>query len=118
MSLASLMTDEVTVVTRSVTGEDSTGDPVEEWTESATVAAWVEQRGLGIRSSLSVEELGGRDTVTADWLVIVPVGTEVEPYDRLIHGERTFEVVGLPADAPTPAGTHHLELSCRWVEGG
>lgn len=120
MSFAGVLTDNVTIVHRDVTGEDDTGDPVETWTEDTeTVNAWVEGRALGIRGSIGGgERLGGRDTITEDFLVIVPLGTDVDPYDRIVHDGRTFEVVGLPAVAPTPSGPHHLELNCRWVEGG
>ncbi len=119
MSFAGVLTDSVLIVHRDVTGEDDTGDAVETWTEDTTPTdAWVEQRGLGLRGGLETEQLGGRDTVSVDWLVIVPLGTDVEAYDRVIHDARTFEVVGLPATAPTPRGPHHLELNCRWVEGG
>ena len=111
MSLAGLMTYTVTLQRYLAVGEDEYGDPVATFTSIGSSSAWIEQ-------TESREELVGRDRVLADWLLILPVGTTLRAYDRVIHDGMTFEVVGTPGlvGAPDPS-KRHLEARLRLVEG-
>lgn len=111
MSLAGLMTYTVTILRRSTTAQDEYGDPVGTFTSAGDSPAWIEQ-------TQTREVLLGRDRVTADWLVVLPVGTVLEPYDRIVHDGMTFEVIGAPWLAASPVtGSRHREALLRFVEG-
>jgi head-tail adaptor len=112
VSFAALLTYRVEVFTRQASDpeDDEQGVTVETFVSSGEVPAWVEQ--------LSADEvLRDRDTVLADWLVIVPIDTAVTAYDRILYGDVILQVSGHPAGAPTPRGDHHLELKCLAIEG-
>ncbi len=111
MSLAAMLSETVVISRYSVTGYDSTGDEVKAWSTVATTSAFV------ARSATS-ETVAGRDQVVAGWSFILPAGTDIEPYDRITHDSKTFDVVGVPASAVRPgAGEHHVVAQTRWVEG-
>lgn len=111
MSLAGLMTYTVTILRRSTSTQDEYGDPVSTYTTAGTTPAWIEQTGTR-------EQLIGENRVLSDWLLILPVGTVLAPYDRILHDGKTFEVVGEPALAASPnAASRHVEAPLRIVEG-
>lgn len=111
MSLTALMTETVQILRRSVTGEDSSGVETSAFTPLATVAAFVGRQD-------TTENVGGRDLVVADYSFMLPAGTSVEPYDRLVHDGRTFEVVGLPRAAVTPGqGEQFRVAKAKFMEG-
>lgn len=111
MTLASLMTESVQILRRTVTGEDSSGNEIATYAPLATVNAYVSRRDTS-------EDIVDRDQVVVDYSFMLPAGTDVRPYDRLIHLARTFEVVGLAVPAIKPgAGEQFRSVSAKWVEG-
>jgi hypothetical protein len=108
MTLASLMSESVQILRRS--GGDEY-DEVPTFTLLVTVDAFVGRKD-------TTEEVAGRDQVVADYQFMLPAGTDVQPYDRLVHDGRTFEVVGLPAPAIKPGvGEQFRTVKALWVEG-
>ena len=108
MTLASLMTESVQILRRT-DGDDF--DEVPTFPLVATVSAFVGRMD-------TTETVSGRDQVVADYGFMFPAGTDVRPYDRLVHLGRTFEVVGLPAPAIKPgAGEQFRSVKAKWVEG-
>lgn len=68
----------------------STGDgQATEWATVATVACRVSPLGNAAREAL----VAGGIQADAQYVVTVPVGTDVTSADRLVVGSRTFEVV-------------------------
>lgn len=111
MSLASMMTESVTVLVHTTGAEDSTGDDLPTFPDGATVAAYVEQ-------TATTERIVGRDQVVSEWLFILPADTAVTEYDRLRWSGRVFAIVGEPQRPIKPGqGVHHIEARARWVEG-
>lgn len=108
MTLASLMTETVEIYRRT-DGDDF--DEVPTYPLVDTVQAFVGRED-------TTETVAGRDQVVADYGFMMPPGTDVRPYDRLVHLGRTFEVVGLPAPAIKPgAGEQFRSVKAKWVEG-
>lgn len=111
MSLDALMTESVTILRRTVTGVDSTGDAISKFVRSGKTRCYTEDKA-------SAETIVGRDQVVADREFVLPSGTVLEPYDRLLYAGVTFEVVGLPARLIRPGhGEHHVVAQARVVEG-
>ena len=115
MSLATLLTDPVTLQTRA-TATDSRGDTYSTWTAGATVSGRLTPAStVGAGSS---ERLAGQDQIVVDWLLLLPAGTPLGPYDRVVDAAgRRWDVVGAPVHASSPRGPHHVEAHVRWVEG-
>lgn len=108
MTLVSLMSESVQILRRSG-GDDFDTTPT--FTPVATVDCFVGRKD-------TTETVAGRDQVVADYQFMVPAGTDVRPYDRLVHSGRTFEVVGLPFLAIKPgAGEQFRTVRAKWVEG-
>jgi hypothetical protein len=108
MTLATLMTESVQILRRSG-GDDY--DEVPTFTFVATVDSFVGRKD-------TTETVAGRDQVVADYQFMFPAGTDVRPYDRLLYGGRTFEVVGLPAPAIKPGvGEQFRTVKALFVEG-
>lgn len=110
MSLASLMSETVLWQKYAPGAQDAHGVAVPQWIENGEVPAYVEQ-------TASQEILGERDTVAADWLVIIPAGVRIGAQDRLVYRGRTLEVVGDPANFHKPGMDHHIEIQARGVQG-
>lgn len=110
MSFEALLVYPLQVARRTVTGEGDYGEDEVDFVAGATIQGWAEARA-------SSEELEDRDTAVGDWLVLLPIGTTVEAYDRIIYAGQTLEVIGPPREAPSLEGPHHLELDARWIEG-
>lgn len=111
MSLTGLLSEKVTWLKFTPGAPDAHGVPVEGWIVQDEIPAYVEQ-------TASVEVLQGRDTVTADWLVVVAPPSKIAATDRLVVRRKTLEVVGDPALFTMPTtGPHHIELRCRGVTG-
>jgi len=109
---------EAEVLKRTVTGYDE-DDGVEEveFVSSGTFPCWIEPR-LSAQGGLRVdEELQARDTVTAEWQLLCKLDVDLEPYDRVQHDDRLFEVVGAPGKFGSPRGPHHIEANLRFIEG-
>jgi SPP1 family predicted phage head-tail adaptor len=106
-----MMTYEVRVLKRVAGAEDRYGVETVSWTTGSTINAWVQQDPRGR------EYLQGRETIMADWLILLPVDTDVDAYDRISYDGMTLEVISKPPPAPTPRGDNHLELHARLLEG-
>lgn len=110
MSLARLLSDTATVV-EFTPGTDPRGDrDAGTWADGASYPGRFQQL-------TTAEELAGRDTSTAQWLLVLPAGAAIGPRSRVRdqHGQ-TFEVAGIPARPTRPAtGVHHLEVQLREV---
>jgi len=119
MSLAGLMTESVIIYRFTKVDEDSTGDDVKIWSPIATVDAFVGRAGIASSRWLETsEEIVGRDQVLADYSFMLPAGTDITAYDRMVHDGRTFEVVGVPSNAIKPgSGSQFMVVKGKWIEG-
>lgn len=91
---------------------DRYGATVEDW----TTATETDALGWLARSTESEDRDEG-DALVSDWTLRLPAGTDITGRDRVVHGDETFEVIGAPNHAPTPAGEHHVRCRLRLVEG-
>jgi hypothetical protein len=66
----------------------------------------------------AAERVGGRDTQSADAVVVLPAGTDVTGRDRLEIGGHTWHALGPPTRAVRAGqpGVHHIEVELRYVE--
>lgn len=107
MSLATLLTESVTVV-RYAEATDEYGDE-ERGTPTSTVYP-------GRLEQLSSEEvLRNEDTVLADWRLFLPATADITAYDVVQARGLSFEVVGLPNEQRAPWGIHHVEARLKVV---
>jgi head-tail adaptor len=93
---------------------------VDDWSPGATthaeVAAWLQQ-------NTGAEDTDQRSAQIGEWLMICnPVDTAgasltVHGSARVQWGELSFEVIGPPGPAYTPAEFHHYEIRLKSVEG-
>lgn len=102
------------VVTIVKAGEktDRYGNTVKDWATATRTdtRAWIEQRSRN-------EDTDDRDQLTSTWLLVVPLGNDLDGLDRVEYNGDTFEVVGPPDVVHTPAGPHHIEATLRWLVG-
>jgi hypothetical protein len=109
VSLATLLTEPVSVLTASDGAADEFNSP------STTYSAGTEYLGrLEQRSAQEVTD--GRDTMVSDWVLYLPPDATVVGRDRVVdmYG-RTFEVVGPPIMQRSPRAAHHLQVNLRHV---
>lgn len=110
MTLARLLSDLATIV-EFTAGDDPRGDgDAGTWADLETWPARFQQLS-------TAEALGGRDTATADWSVMLPGAAVIGPRSRVRNqDDQTFEVVGVPAHITRPGtGVHHIEVGLRVV---
>ena len=110
MSFAGLLVHDTYIVT-AVESEDDYGNVVPDWGPvAARVAAkaWITQLGTS-------EDRNDRQTPTAQWIAFYAAGTAVSFTNRIEWGDRAFEVDGLPLEAWTPRGEHHIEVPLRFT---
>lgn len=111
MSISQLLTETVTWLKFTPGAPDAHGVPVEGWTVQDEIPAYVEP-------TASVEVLQGRDTVTADWLIVIVPGPKIKAADRFICRKKTLEVVGDPELFVMPgSGPHHIRITARGITG-
>lgn len=92
----------VTVRQRAGGQDDSYRQPLSVWSETATVAFVQPKRSA---------EIVDRDiTAQLDAVAFLPADTVIDHDDQLVHGTRTYEVVGPPKAHYTPAGLSHLTV--------
>lgn len=118
MSFDALLVYEAEILKRTVTGTDP-DDGVEEveFISSGTFPCWIEPR-LSAQGGLRVgEEMQSRDTITAEWQLLCKLDVDFESYDRILHGDKVYEVVGAPGIFGSPRGPHHIEANLRFIEG-
>lgn len=111
MSLDAFMTQPVTIV-RAAPGDNGYGGNAPDWDNADRTAAtaW-------LTSTSSSEVTDGRDALVSNWKIYLPAGTDLLGLDRIESGDDTFEVVGIPSRAATPAGEHHVEAVLQLVQG-
>jgi hypothetical protein len=112
VSLLGLLTQPLTVQHRSATSKDEYGNDVITTTSTVGINGYVEQTDA---QEVTVD----RETYQTDWLVVLPAGTPVDGSDRIVHGDRTFEVVGRPHEVwnPRTRSVHHIKARAREVVG-
>ena len=110
MSLLELLSETVTWLRYTPGLPDAHGVPMAAWVEAGDVPAYVEP-------TVTVEVLQDRDTVTADYLVVVPAKTKIAASDRLLYRKLTLEVVGEPGVFHTMGGDHHIQITARSISG-
>lgn len=116
MTIEGLMTRTVRIHRRVEGSYDDPDGPSETFVAGPEVRAYVQQEISLSREAR--ESLDGRDTATSYWLIIMPVGTVVEAYDRIETEYGMIEVFGRPAAPIAPRlGEHHVEARGRMVEG-
>ncbi|WP_228973396.1 hypothetical protein [Streptomyces sp. DH12] len=78
---------------RDSTGSVVPGPPVHITVGGATVLS-----AYGVTVGSSSEEVDARMTVTTRRILSVPLGTDIRPADRVLHGGRRYQVIGAPLD--------------------
>ena len=110
MTLASLLTQDITIVRQSDGAVDDYGNPTDTWTpDGSAVRGRLEQR--------SAQEVTlDTQRVLSDWLLFLHPTVVVTPRDRVTDEfGRTFEI--LSADLKrTPTRDSHLEVALRHVD--
>lgn len=76
-------------VQRKTLTPDGAGGFTESWATVATVACRISPSGR----SPEERAIADRLTATSAWTLTVPALTDIQPSDRIIVGNRTFEVV-------------------------
>jgi len=92
-------TQQVTLVTRTVSGQDAYGNDV--FTETSTAVDGVVWPRDGNGTSGN-EQLQGRDTVIVGLSLLLPPGTDVTAVDRVDVGGLSYEVTGEPGHFFSP----------------
>lgn len=101
--LFGLLTQTVTVQTRSTGAVDDYGNPTESWSAGTEYRARLEH-------SDSTEAQGDQLVVTSRYLLILPADAVIGAGDRVEDEDgNTFEVDGPPIKQRTPRGVHHVE---------
>lgn len=77
--------------TRDSTGSIVPGPPVLITVEDATVMS-----AYGVLVGSSSEDVDARMTVTTRRILSAPLGTDIRPEDRVLHGGRRYQVIGNP----------------------
>lgn len=102
MTLATLLTQTVTVTTRSTSGTDDYGNPVDTWGTPVQYRARVEPEA-------SSETSGDANVSSEEWRLVLPADAVIGPSSRVEYDGATFEVIGKPFHHPTPRGVSHIE---------
>lgn len=86
--------ESVTLLRYSSTTQDALGDDVKSFSSEVfdKVPVWI----IDANGYAANEVLGGRDTVTIGYAMLLPRDTEVGPYDRAIVRDGLYEVDGHP----------------------
>lgn len=102
----------VEVRSRGPSGTDDYGNEVPGTITTTETVAYVEQ-------TESRELVVDRQTVTADWLVLLPAQIVIDASDHVVVGLAILEVVGKPWRVinPRTRSESHIECRCRSVEG-
>ena len=110
MSVTSLMTQSVTLERTDTITRDSIGEGSMATQTSTPISAYIEPR-------TSDEDENTRGTLIGDWVAYVPPGTDVEGWDRVVYGSRTFDIVGpaRPFVNPRSSTDSHIVLDLREV---
>lgn len=110
MSLATLLSESVTIQRHAAGAVDVYGNPASTWADVTTVKGRLEQRS-------GEERTVDGNVVTSDWVLYLPAATVVYPRDRIVDRfGRTFEVTGPANMRATPTRDSHVEVSLRHVE--
>jgi len=114
--IAALMSDSVTIErdgppTRDSTGSEVPGPPVTFVVDGATVMS-----PYGVTVGSSSEEQNASDIVTTRRVLFAPLGTDVQPADRVFHDGRKYEVIGHPLEFPMTS-LAHMEAALEAVTG-
>lgn len=113
MSFPLLVNARVTVIpVASAVDRDRYHNPVQVPDDGTEYDAWLEQTEA---RELTV----GRETVVADWLLLLPPAAEgIDATDEVTDSDgRRFQVLGSPALIRTRRGLDHVEARLRLVEG-
>jgi hypothetical protein len=113
VSVATLLTEPVTIYRSTAGAEDDYGNVTHTWAVVRSTVGFFQQRD-------AVELTRDRDTQVSDWLLFLAADEVVSGRDRVgdQYG-RVFEVVGTPNRPISPAhGPSHVEVSLRHVDGG
>lgn len=113
MSLASMLTEPYTILTRTAVtgtaGVDRYGNP------QYTYATGGPVYGRSTQKSATETDVGGDELIIYRLLVLFP-DVVLTAYDRVQDAAGVvWEVIGQPHVATTPRGPHHLEVSLRHV---
>lgn len=110
MSLATLMSRPCVIVRRSpsATEKNDYGDPLIDETTVETVCE--------IQQKTRDEPRDAGEVSVDEWLLILPIATDVDTSDRIEVDGSAFEFVGAPWRADTgSAAVHHIEATVRRV---
>lgn len=114
MGIGRLLTRPVVLHHQQEGALDEYGNPTVTWMTEDTVA-YVEQ-------TTTEERVVGREVQSADWLVVLPAGTALDPEDRVEVPDvpAMFEIVGHPSRPRRPAANteSHVEARMRIHTGG
>jgi hypothetical protein len=110
VSLASLLTEAVTVISAGEPTTDPYGNEVPSDGVAATYFGRLEQ-------TAATEVTRDRDAVVSDWVLYLPAHATVSAYDHVVARGSRFEVVSSPDLLRTPQGPHHLAVRLQYLEG-
>lgn len=103
MSVEALLTEPVTIINFSTTTRDEYNAPRPATPVETDTFGWLEQLATD-------EVVRDRDTIVADWQLVLPAGSAITPYSQVRGRGRTFTVHGLPNELRTPRGAHHIAV--------
>lgn len=114
MMIERLMNTAATIQRRAASTTDSHGSPVSATSSTASVYCYIEQR-----PSTATETLGYQNTARAEYLVVLPAGTDIDASDRIVIGSTTYEVTSIPWSAirASTGVEHHVEVTVVEVTG-
>lgn len=87
------MVDDVAIFTRSI-GAGLEGDTDEDFTATITVKGWLWET----LASGNGDVVGGLESITTAYRLFLPVGTPIEPGDRVVIKGETYVVIATNAE--------------------
>lgn len=125
MSLERFFTTPLTIIEPGVKIDDRYGNEVPDWDDpraSTDLFGWVRIH-TGLRGAKETAT-GGRDVTITLLDLVLPADAPLTAACRVVLDpgqyevdERTFEMDGIPRNASTPNGPHHVEALLKLVEG-
>lgn len=111
MGYEQLLIQDVTII-RPGDRTDAYNNSLPDWNDTTTSSTkgWLHR-------TASDEVFGNRDAQVSDWVLFLPVATDIRATDRVTVEGSTFEVHGPPNVLHTKRGAHHIEAALRAVTG-
>jgi len=103
------------VTIKSSDGRDQYGDP-STWTDTTTTKGWLFR--IIRRFGEGEDENARRDPLHSSYVLRLPAGTQIGPYDTVLIDGQIYAVDGPPVSVPTPYDPeHHVRVGLVQVNG-